>query len=283
MRQLDLLHTLRSGDGGRVASDDDLSVEVDRMAAAAGRAPAPVSAPTPEAHGLELVVEPGPSAGARLATWLAGRTGRRVQLTFTHNRSSMVSYRERDGVLRVRVHDMFRAAGAREWLAIADFVKGGGRAAARIIDEFVLGQAPSRPRPEREACVARGRFHDLQPIFDELNATYFHGAVDVAITWGDVSRRRYKRTIQLGVYVREERLIRIHPALDQAFVPRHYVAWIVFHEMLHDVFGIERDRGRRRRVHPREFMAIEQSYPDYARCHDWERRNIHRLLAYRGA
>ena len=33
--------------------------------------------------------------------------------------------------------------------------------------------------------------------------------------------------------------------------------------MLHDVFGVEQ-RGRRRQVHPPEFTAIEESYPDFA-------------------
>jgi hypothetical protein len=82
------------------------------------------------------------------------------------------------------------------------------------------------------------------------------------------------------VYVADQGLIRIHPALDQAFVPRHYVAWIVFHELLHEVFGVEK-RGSRRCVHPPEFQAIEQTYPHYLACKTWEERNLHRLLRYR--
>ena len=37
----------------------------------------------------------------------------------------------------------------------------------------------------------------------------------------------------MGSYSVEDRLIRIHPTLDRPDVPRYYVAWIVYHEMLH--------------------------------------------------
>ena len=63
-------------------------------------------------------------------------------------------------------------------------------------------------------------------------------------------------------------------------MPLEFVEYIVFHEMLHDVFGIEAS-GSRRKVHPKEFYAVEQSYPDYAHCKAWEQDNMHRLLRYR--
>ena len=117
-------------------------------------------------------------------------------------------------------------------------------------------------------------------ILTELNARYFHNASEARITWGASGTRRRRRSIQLGCYVGRERLIRIHPSLDQPFVPRHYVAWVVFHEMLHEVFGVEGDGGRRS-LHPPEFMAIEQSFPGYETCLRWEEANLDRLLRYR--
>ena len=231
---------------------------------------------------LSEVTDPNPreiDQTASLSDWLGHRLGRRVQLTFTRNRTTMLSFRERHGLCQIRLHELFRQAGEREWRALSDYIDGHGREASRIIDAFILAQSPTQPRAGSAECNTRGRFHDLKPIFDELNATYFHGAVLAAISWGSASSRRYRRTIQLGIYLRNEALIRIHPCLDQAFVPRHYVAWVVFHEMLHDVFGI--DLGRRRKVHPPEFNAIEQSFPDYARCKAWEQQNLHRLLRFR--
>lgn len=229
--------------------------------------------------GADTLGVAAPRAG-EIARRVAARLGRPVHVTVTRNRSTMLSYRERDGILRLRLHELFLRAGEREVSAIAEYVAGRNRTAARVLDAFVAAHSRAPAKAPAAACRTNGRFHDLQTIFDELNETYFHGAVAAGITWGSASTRRYRRTIQLGVYVRQERLIRIHPCLDQAFVPRHYLTWIVFHEMLHDVFGIE-SHGGRRRVHPPEFTAIEQSYPDYVRCRAWEQRNMHRLLRFR--
>ncbi len=226
-------------------------------------------------------IEPEPTTAwtpAALATWLSARLGRRVQLVFTRNRSTMLSFREDHESLAVRVHLMFAGAGLAELEALARYLTGRDRAASRVLDAFVsreAGQAPAHP----VVVTPRGRFHDLDAVLAELNARFFHGQSNARITWGSAGPRRWRRSIQLGCYVASQHLIRIHPSLDQAFVPRPYVAWIVFHEMLHEVLGVE--HGRRRCLHPPEFAALEESYPDYRAAKAWEEQNLHRLLAFR--
>ena len=218
-----------------------------------------------------------PLDGTHLCLWLAKQLKKPIRLVLTHNRSTMLSYREVDGTLCLRLHHIFLTATDAVLDDLVDYLKGSHTAPA--LDSFIRGLKP-HIRPTM-VCQPRGRFHDLSVIFAELNHTFFYDAVQVRLTWGKTRGRRYRRTIQLGCYLREERLIRIHPCLDQAFVPRHYVAWVLFHEMLHDVFGIE-SQGGRRRVHPPEFVALEQSYPDYQRCRAWEERYMPRLLSFRG-
>ncbi len=231
---------------------------------------------------------PAPSvddkAAARvLAAWLEAELGRAVRVTLTQNRSTLLSYREDGAGLRVRVHRALRGANEAELAALATYLRGSPRGAvkhaAQVLDAFFARLAPRGPIAETE-CRPLGRFHDLTEIWSELNAAYFHGASTARITWGTASGKRYRRTIQLGCWVAELRLIRIHPSLDQAFVPRHYVAAVVFHEMLHEVFGVTQKSGRRC-VHPPEMLAIEQSHPDHLRSKAWERQHLHRLLRYR--
>ena len=100
------------------------------------------------------------------------------------------------------------------------------------------------------------------------------------ITWGKPTSGKNRRSIQLGCYVERERLIRIHPCLDQAFVPHYYVAWVIYHEMLHELLGVEVVNGRRC-VHSEEFRLMEECYPDYERAVAWEKKHINRLLRYR--
>jgi hypothetical protein len=81
----------------------------------------------------------------------------------------------------------------------------------------------------------------------------------------------------MGSFSVEDRIIRVHPALDQADVPRFFVEWIVFHEMLHGRLEIRR-RGSRRCFHPPEFLAQEREFHDYERAAAWEKENVDRIF-----
>jgi len=83
----------------------------------------------------------------------------------------------------------------------------------------------------------------------------------------------------MGSYSVEDRLIRIHRSLDRAFVPRFFVSWIVFHEMLHQVHDIRVKNGRRE-FHSKEFLADEAAFELYDQARLWERRNLDALLTY---
>lgn len=215
-----------------------------------------------------------------LGQWLSQEVGRSVSVCFTQNRSTMVSCRDTPGGLRLRLHRMFLRAQSKELEALVGYLRGTDPKAGAVLDAFIAGNMEVRPVPA-SALRTTGRYHHLGEVLAELNTRFFHGGVRARVTWGKGGRRRRRRSIQLGSYTAHEGLIRVHPCLDQAFVPRYYVAWIVYHEMLHEVLGAEEKRGRRV-VHPPEFVALEACYPDYARCKAWEAQNLSRLLAYQG-
>jgi hypothetical protein len=123
-----------------------------------------------------------------------------------------------------------------------------------------------------------GRYHDLETIKQHLCARYFPTGREVAIGWGRWSGRARPRSIRFGVYLPEARLIRIHPALDQAFVPRFFVEFIVYHEILHHVIPPVRVNGRYQ-IHTPAFRQREQAFPAYAAAVAWRKRHLHRMLA----
>lgn len=151
------------------------------------------------------------------------------------------------------------------------------RGAGERIDAYVREHRAriGDPRPAR--LEPRGRVHDLQAIFDRVNAEQFGGQVDARIGWGPNRGGQRRRTIKTGVYVQDARLIRIHPALDRREVPEMYVATVVFHEMLHQVVPAREGNGRRV-VHGAEFRRRERAYPDYRRAKAWEEANLGLLL-----
>jgi hypothetical protein len=123
-----------------------------------------------------------------------------------------------------------------------------------------------------------GHYHDLEAIKQQLCAQYFPACREVAIRWGRWSGRARPRSIRLGVYLPKARLIRIHPALDQAFVPRFFVEFIVYHEILHHVIPPIRVNGRYQ-IHTPAFRQREQAFPTYTAALAWRKRHFQRLLA----
>jgi hypothetical protein len=223
------------------------------------------------------------AAASELADHLSDLVGERVRLVVHDNRSTMVSFRRLDPFLHYRVHHMFLDAPREVVHALASFAGSGRGMAARRrqagerIDAYVREHRAriADPRPGR--LDPRGRVHDLKTIFDRLNAVNFGGVVDARIGWGPNRGRGRRHTIKTGVYVQDARLIRIHPALDRPQVPEHYVAAVVFHEMLHQVIPIVEKNGRRV-VHGPEFRRRERQYPEYERAKRWEEENLSFLL-----
>jgi hypothetical protein len=73
------------------------------------------------------------------------------------------------------------------------------------------------------------------------------------------------------------REIRIHPSLDRPDVPLFFVEYIVFHEMLHQLFPSSRSGGRAVH-HPRAFRDRERAYPQYGLAIAWEKQHLEQLL-----
>jgi hypothetical protein len=220
---------------------------------------------------------------ARLA--LEARLGQllseNVVVKVTDNRHTMISSRRRSGRFLLRLHHMFLDADDATVRALARYLTRTDRRASARLDEYIDAKSHliRREGRKRRRLRTRGEHHDLQRIFDALNEAHFDDGVGVNVTWGRRSPRksRRRRSIRLGTYVGEDRLIRIHPVLDAAWVPSFFLSYVVFHEMLHAVIPAPVQNGRQR-FHCAEFRARERAYPDFERAIHWERQNLRRLL-----
>jgi hypothetical protein len=175
---------------------------------------------------------------------------------------------------------MFLDAPAPVVRAVADYAGRGHRGAGGVLDEYIRGQQPRIRQFRRETDAELnplGRCFDLQALFEGVNRTYFQGGIQARIGWGRMPPRRRRKSIRLGVYDHQTREIRIHPALDRPEVPAFFVEFIVFHEMLHQLFP-STGRGGRRVHHPRAFRDREKAFPHYAAALRWERENLGVLL-----
>ena len=220
-----------------------------------------------------------------------------VQVTLTDNRYTMISVRRfargagptlgkraKDRRYDVRLHHMFVDADPVITRALARYIGENDAESSRVLGDFIdqnTSHVRGRSRKEPAQLIfTAGEHHDLREIFDEVNATYFGGKIEAAITWGArTGQPKRRNSIKMGSYSVEDRLIRIHRSLDRAFVPRFFVAWIVFHEMLHQVHDIRVKNGRRE-FHSKEFMSDEAQFDQYDEARLWERQHIDAILTY---
>jgi hypothetical protein len=210
----------------------------------------------------------------------------RVSVTLTDNRYTMISVRRlsKEKRYEVRLHHMFADADPVITRALARYIADNDPDASHVLGDFIdqnSGHVRGRARRQpTQVIFTAGEHHDLREIYDDLNARYFENKIDAAITWGQrTGRPRRRNSIKMGSYSVEDRLIRIHRSLDREFVPRFFIAWIVFHEMLHQVLDIRVKNGRRE-FHSKEFLADEAMYEHYDQAKGWERRHLDALLTY---
>lgn len=219
-----------------------------------------------------------------LADRVALRLGERVRLVVHDNASTMISFRRRQDGVHLRVHHLFLGAPDQVAAAIADFAAPRAtarRGAGRRLDEWIRARRSQIGPPRLGRLSPSGSVHDLQAIFDRLNAEEFGGKITARIGWGRLSRLRGRRSIKMGIYLHEARAIRIHPALDRTEVPHYFVEAVVFHEMLHQAIPTV-EVGGRRVVHGKEFRRREAAFRGHESAKLWERENLHRLLAAGG-
>jgi len=130
---------------------------------------------------------------------------------------------------------------------------------ARATRRRILEQRQRRAR--RMAHQPTGAHHNLAPLYEQLNERYFEGALTrprLGWSWRDWSS-------QLGCFDPALHQIVINRQLDRPGVPEYVVAYVLYHEMLHQKHPIRFAR-RRRESHSPEFRREEKRFADYQRA-----------------
>lgn len=235
---------------------------------------------------LELIPQlvslpPLGNSACMLQAALSQQVGKQVDLHLTNNRRSMVTWRESAAGVRLRLHRMFVASDEGTVRALANYIRRGDRRSSTELSHFIRLHEAWVEAPKLPLGILRtlGHVYDLQELFALINRQHFEGRVEAHVSWGNRPRpsRRAHRSIRLGTYCPQRCLIRLHPVLDQAWVPQFFVAYVMFHEMLHHVMP-SAQRGDDRVFHTPQFRAAERAYPDYAAAIAWQQKNLDRLL-----
>jgi hypothetical protein len=199
-------------------------------------------------------------------------TSKPIHLTLTSNTVSMLSIREKEAAVFIRLHRMFLNADSDVLDEIGAFINRNRRPAQKVKEFIHRNKACIKERKLRALySKPRGQYYNLYDMFEALNKAYFSNSVLSAITWGNKCPRRAVRKRRLGSYQRDRDIIRINPVLDSKKVPRYFVEFIVYHEMLHAALAVEYGNARQR-VHSLEFKRRERLFKNYALALQWEER-----------
>jgi hypothetical protein len=201
---------------------------------------------------------------------LATAAGRPVHLKVTKNRSTMVSLTSPgdDTPHDLRLHQAFLAAPDAVLEALGRYLRRRRRADWQVVADFAQTITVSEPPRRTRSLCGRGKVYDLDVLAGDVNQRFFRGRLKVKVGWAPARARprraARRRSIRYGSYHRDANEIRIHPLLDDARVPRAFIEYILYHEMLHVVVPPERRNGRWS-YHPPVFRHLDRRFPDWPR------------------
>ena len=188
--------------------------------------------------------------------------------------------RLRDGELRVRLSDLLEGAPEPVLRALAHILLAKiyrrpiFRAQATRYRKYVQSHEIRKKahlvrqvRGRKRIESARGRYYNLEVIFEDLNRRFFGGMqAQPQLSW---SQRRARNL--LGHYDPAHNAIIVSRIFDHPAVPRYAVEYILYHEMLHLRHPVKLN-GSRRCVHSAEFHAEERLFPELEAAQKFIRR-----------
>jgi predicted SprT family Zn-dependent metalloprotease len=214
---------------------------------------------------------------------LTALLGYPVKVAFTNNKRSIISVRSRGRACSVRLHHMFMDADEGLVQSLASFIfKRSGKARERL-NAFIrknsekIEAIEEGSRKRVASLITEGEHFSLHHCYTKLNRLFFNGTLDCKITWGVRRRRQGRIRVRLGSYCPKNKVIRINPVLDRAFVPAFVLESVVYHEMVHHFIGM-REKNGRLVSHHQAFRDLEQSFPLWEKARLWINENLHRLL-----
>ena len=119
---------------------------------------------------------------------------------------------------------------------------------------------------------------DLQEIFAEVNARYFNSELALSIDWYGTGVTTARTSVRLAYYHQKKEAIRVSRLLSSPLVPRYFLGYVIYHEMLHHVYPPLISEGKRRKIHHKEFLAKEKEYHDYVKAKEFLKKHSKALF-----
>lgn len=207
---------------------------------------------------------------------LESSAGIKLHLKINDNRSTMLSVKWEPDCTKVSLHRMFLKAPQNVMQALACYLKGEHKKLAPSIKAYIehsLQKLDYSHELDLSKLETNGRFYDLKKIYSDLNLEYFDESLDLHITWFGEKRRRLSNRVTFGLFHDPLRLIKINRLLDNSRFPNYFVAYVIYHEMLHYVCPAFVDENGQKHIHSKAFKMREKEFKYFKHAQQWIQDN----------
>lgn len=202
--------------------------------------------------------------------------GKKLQLKINDNRSTMLSVKWEPDCTKVSLHRMFLKAPQNIMQALACYIREENGVMHPKIKAFIesgLQKLDYSAVLDPKKIYQIGNVYHLKQIYDDLNREYFGGKLQLAITWFGKFHHRNKTRVTFGLYHDSMKLIKINRMLDSPSFPDYFVAYVIYHEMVHHVCPAYVDERGISRIHSKEFKEMESKFKYFDLAEQWISEN----------
>jgi len=209
---------------------------------------------------------------------------KKLQIKINDNRSTMLSVRWEPDCTKVSLHRMFLQAPQNIMQSLACYIKQEDKIIHPMVKAFIekgLQKLDYSPNLDRSKLYQNGNVYNLQQIYDDLNKEYFDNQLKLSITWFGKFNQRNRTRVTFGLYHDPLKLIKINRMLDSPNFPDYILAYVVYHEMVHNVCPAYVDEKGINRVHTKEFKKMESHFKHFGLAEKWIEENQANFFAIR--
>jgi hypothetical protein len=207
---------------------------------------------------------------------LENSVGIKLHLRINDNRSTMLSVKWEPDCTKVSLHRMFLQAPQNIMQALACYLKREDKKLAPSIKAYIehnLQKLDYSHELDLAKLQTKGLIYDLEKIYHNLNQEYFDQPLGLHITWFGARHRRACKRVTFGLYHDPLRLIKVNRLLDNKYFPDYFIAYVIYHEMLHYVCPTYVDESGYKHIHSQAFREREKKFKYFEEAQQWIKDN----------
>ena len=205
---------------------------------------------------------------------------KKIDLTLKKNRSTYIALREkRKKRVKLTLHLFFLQANEDLLKDLVKYLFENDKEAKKNVRTFAekcYEKEKYFHSVSNKQIYTKGKIYDLKKLYGEIDKQYFQGKIKASITYFSMPLYKKGRHCTFGSYDSRLKLIRINEMLDSSFFPFYFVSFVIYHEMLHEVFPAKITKSGRRQIHGRDFREKEKEFFFYSQAKEWEKNFLKR-------